>query len=160
MFASQYRRACYAPVCSPTVLHTIRHTEAFPTNDSLGANTNDALVRANVDPSNTSSIVGHADGRNTSTCVPVGAPRGFVDSILAAITGALVGCWSTSRLGRSAFGAFEVVSGGRQFLGLWQFEGLLFVEHNASCSAVCEPRLQLSNTGWNRTGSASATSGS
>jgi hypothetical protein len=100
----------------PTILHTIGHTKSFSADDALGSNADDALVRTNADPTNASSVVGYPDGRDSSTCVSVGAPRSMVDSILTAVTGALVGCWSTSGLGGSTFGAFEVIPG---IVSLW-----------------------------------------
>lgn len=74
-----------------TVLGPIRHPQALAPQNALRAHADDALVRPDVDPRNACLVVGHADARRARAGIPVRAPRGVVDCVLAAISRALVG---------------------------------------------------------------------
>lgn len=91
------------------VLGTVGHTQTLSTDNTLGSNADQGLVRANVDTSNTSSVVGNADRLDACTCVAICAPRGLVYGVLPTIAGALVGRWAAAGFGGSAFSALEVV---------------------------------------------------
>lgn len=92
------------------VLGTVGDTKTLSSDDTLASNSNNGLVGPEINRADTSLVISDADRLDTCTCVAVGTPFGVVDSILSAVSRALVGCWSAASLSDGAFGTDEAVS--------------------------------------------------
>lgn len=131
-------------VLDDDVLRAVRDAETLSTDNTLVADTDDGLVRANGHTRHTGLVVGNLDVLGARTRVAVGAPAGVVDGILAAVSGALVGGGTASGFGGDALGALEVE---------------LLVEDDAAGGGVREPGLELGGGGGDDAGGGATTCG-
>ena len=63
-------------VLNNDVLGSVGHAETLSTNNTLGSNTDDGLVGANVDGADSGLVVCDGDALDTCSSVSVGAPNG------------------------------------------------------------------------------------